>query len=359
MNEIKGTTGADTLAGTAAADDMKGLAGNDTLLGSAGADKLDGGEGVDTASYEASPAAVTTDISSSQPNVAGDAEGDTLLNIERVIGSAFDDTLMSSTDKTELEGGAGNDVYITSKFTHGGIKTIELKDGGTDEVRTSTYHWILAPHVENLTYTAAEKFVGAGNAENNIISGGKNDDNLWGYDGDDKLYGGESNDKLDGGIGTDHLFGGEGDDSLEGGAGPDLLEGGIGYDYATYSTSSAAVTVNLKSGVHTGDAEGDTYIDIERIVGSKKDDTFIGNAQPNSFDGAEGFDTIDYSTSPGPVTVNLSSTEPQKGGDAEGDTLLRMKRAIGTPFNDTLISDDKDSTLEGGAGDDVYITSEQ
>jgi Ca2+-binding RTX toxin-like protein len=359
MNEIKGTTGADTLAGTAAADDMQGLAGNDTLLGSAGADKLDGGEGVDTASYEASPTGVTTDISSNQPNVAGDAEGDTLFNIERIVGSAFDDTLMSSTDKTELAGGAGNDIYITSKYSHTEIKTTELKDGGIDEVRTDSNLWLLAAEVENLTYTGVANFTGLGNSGDNIIFGGKGGDTLSGGLGDDKLYGGEGFDRLDGGAGADHLFGGEGYDYLEGGAGPDLLDGGAGFDFATYSTSPAPVTINLKTGAHTGDAEGDTYIDIEKIIGSKKNDTFIGNAQPNSFDGGEGFDTIDYSTSPGPVTVNISSTEPQKGNDAEGDTLLRMKRAIGTPFNDTLISTDKDSTLEGGAGDDVYITSEQ
>jgi Ca2+-binding RTX toxin-like protein len=340
MNEIKGTTGADTLAGTIDADDMNGLAGNDILLGSAGADKIDGGAGIDTANYESSPAAITTDISSDQPNVAGDAEGDTLLNIERVIGSAFDDTLISSTEHSVLEGGPGNDRYVTSKHPSNLIKTIEVKNGGVDEVQTRSTYWTLAEHIENLSYTGSDKFTALGNTDDNVITGGKNDDNLYGFNGDDQLHGGEGNDRLVGGPGADQLNGGEGFDIAE-------------YEY------SEAVTINLKTGIHTANAEGDTYIDIERIVGSKKDDTFIGDAQPNSFDGGSGFDTIDYSTSPRAVTVNISSPDPQKGGDAEGDTLIRVKRAIGSPFDDTLTSSTNDSVLEGGLGNDVYLTSEQ
>ena len=59
--------------------------GNDTLIG--GADTLDGGDGTDTASYEGSSAAVTVSLVAGATNTGGDAEGDTLSNIENLTGS--------------------------------------------------------------------------------------------------------------------------------------------------------------------------------------------------------------------------------------------------------------------------------
>ncbi len=53
---------------------------------------------------------------------------------------------------------------------------------------------------------------------------------------------------------------------LDGGAGADILNGGEGADTANYSSSSAVV-VDLSFGGLGGQAQGDTYIDVENVDG--------------------------------------------------------------------------------------------
>lgn len=47
-----------------------------------------------------------------KPGIGGDAEGDTLKSIEKVIGSEFDDSFTTSQAGRTFEGGWGNDTYI-------------------------------------------------------------------------------------------------------------------------------------------------------------------------------------------------------------------------------------------------------
>ena len=160
---LTGTAGDDTLEGGTGADTLNGLAGNDTLIGGAGADTLDGGTGTDTASYAGSSAAVTVSLAAGATNTGGDAEGDTLSNIENLTGSAHSDV---------LNGDAGNNVL-------------------------------------------------RGEAGNDRLRGDDGNDRLWGDDGADTLYGDDGNDTLEGGEGDDTLNGGAGADILRGNAGRD------------------------------------------------------------------------------------------------------------------------------------------
>jgi Ca2+-binding RTX toxin-like protein len=88
---INGTNSGDTLYGTAAGDVINGLNGNDSLKGFGGADRLDGGAGIDTVFYGDSTAGVGINLSTGR-GVGGSAEGDTLISIENVFGSNFNDT---------------------------------------------------------------------------------------------------------------------------------------------------------------------------------------------------------------------------------------------------------------------------
>ena len=107
---LTGTAGDDTLEGGIGDDTLNGLAGNDTLIGGAGADALDGGTDTDTASYAGSSAAVTVSLVAGATNTGGDAEGDTLSNIENLTGSAHDDSLTGNDFGNDLSGGAGADT---------------------------------------------------------------------------------------------------------------------------------------------------------------------------------------------------------------------------------------------------------
>ncbi len=331
MAVITGTAGADTLTGTAGDDEINALAGNDLIKGSAGADKIDGGAGSDTVDYSASTEGISINVRLGVGLVGrgGDAEGDTLNGIETIIGSAFNDILTagpySSVVGVRLEGGAGDDIYnINMSYTP---TIVEQADGGNDEVRVSVINpnnTFLAANIERLTYVGTGAFTGYGNDSDNIITGGS------------------------------------GNDILYGGAGADQFIGGAGYDTAGYLDSKEAVTINLKTGVHSGIAAGDTYTDIEAIRGSNFNDTFIGDGSGIDFDGGAGVDTVDYSGSTAGVNVNvrLGAGTAGVGGEAEGSILTGIETVIGSAFNDVITAGPYSSVvgvrLEGGAGDDIY-----
>ena len=109
MAIINGTNGSDTLNGTPGDDFIFGQGGSDVIAGLGGADFIDGGAGADTATYAASLAGVNVSLATGQGS-GGDAEGDTLANIENLTGSAFDDTLEGSSGNNVLAGGDGTDT---------------------------------------------------------------------------------------------------------------------------------------------------------------------------------------------------------------------------------------------------------
>jgi hypothetical protein len=91
--------------------------------------------------------------------------------------------------------------------------------------------------------------------------------------GDDAIYGLGGNDSI---------YGLGGDDSIVGGTGADFLNGGTGTDAASYFNSTAGVVASLAAGVGVGgDAEGDTYLYIEDLVGSVYADALVGDDGDN------------------------------------------------------------------------------
>ncbi len=106
---IDGGAGNDYIAAGAGNDTLNGGTGSDILEGHTGADTINGGAGRDMATYLNSDAAVTVDL---QNGVArgGTAEGDTLIDIEEVSGSQFNDQLMGDAAGNTLFGNEGNDL---------------------------------------------------------------------------------------------------------------------------------------------------------------------------------------------------------------------------------------------------------
>ena len=109
-NTVHGGDGNDVLSGTTGNNNFYGDAGNDLLFSGSGNDLLDGGTGNDTASYAHSAAGVTVTLASTaQQNTVG-AGLDTLVSIENLTGSNFNDVLTGDGNANVINGGLGNDT---------------------------------------------------------------------------------------------------------------------------------------------------------------------------------------------------------------------------------------------------------
>src|SRR6185436_3142620 len=93
-------------------DTQFGGAGNDQLFGGAGDDYLNGGAGIDQAGYRMNATGgvvVDLRVNSSQ-NIGGGFGSDTLISIENLVGSSFNDTLFGDANQNILFANAGNDA---------------------------------------------------------------------------------------------------------------------------------------------------------------------------------------------------------------------------------------------------------
>jgi hypothetical protein len=101
-------------------------------------DNFDGKAGFDTLTFKESLAGVNVDLVAGK-GFAGDAAGDTYTNFEKVIGSAYNDTITGSAGHV-LVGGAGDDTYYVSAFE----TAIDESGGGSDQVFSSATYTLSA-----------------------------------------------------------------------------------------------------------------------------------------------------------------------------------------------------------------------
>jgi Ca2+-binding RTX toxin-like protein len=105
---------------------------------------------------------------------------------------------------------------------------------------------------------------------------------LIGSSHQDVLVGNDGPNVLSGQGGGDYVYGQGGDDILNGGLGADFLDGGAGLDYASYTDATSGVFARLDAPpLNTGEAAGDTYVNIEGLIGSQHVDVLVGNEQVN------------------------------------------------------------------------------
>ncbi|WP_019903589.1 M10 family metallopeptidase C-terminal domain-containing protein [Methylobacterium sp. 77] len=308
IENATGGSGNDTISGNGADNTLKGGGGNDTLYGLEGADTIYG---------------------------------------DSIFGASGDDTLKGGGGADTLYGGGGTDMLKGG----GGADTL---DGGAG-IDTADY----SQSADGVTVDLTDGTGSGGDADGDTLTGIENifgttlADFLGGDEADNHLEGSSGADILKGAGGTDNLEGGADDDTLKGGGGADVLDGGSGVNTASYSQSSIGVVVNLRAGTGTGgDAQGDTYINIQNLTGSSGDDVLGGIAGANVLNGLGGNNTADYSLSPGAVTIDLGAGTAS-GGDAAGDTLIDIQNLTGSIGADSLTGDAKANILRGGDGADI------
>jgi diguanylate cyclase (GGDEF)-like protein len=133
---LHGGPGNDQLFGSGGKDSIEGQDGNDVLGGPYGNDNVRGGPGNDTltASYFTSPVALSLD-GVANDGVAGDhsnVNGD----VENLIGSPKDDTLVGNAAANVIDGGPGRDVIRGN----GGGDTLRVRDNTQDKVFCGVGH---------------------------------------------------------------------------------------------------------------------------------------------------------------------------------------------------------------------------
>ncbi|MFJ2464780.1 calcium-binding protein [Pseudomonas sp. NPDC087615] len=310
MAVINGTTEADHLIGTPDNDELYGLESGDLLYGGEGADLLNGGEGFDWVDYRGSAAAISIEFQDGSVIAhGGEAEGDTLIEIEGVMGTQFDDTFIGNIAGLTLDGQDGDDIYIIGSDN---VKIVEGVGGGYDELRTTLNNMQMDACVEKMTFTGTGDFTGYGNAGDNLIIGGA---------GNDLLFGGD---------GADHFVGGE------------------GFDTVSYADSSEGVFIDIAQGwMSTGFANGDTFTGIEAIQGSDFDDVLFGKEAGQAFDGGDGYDVLNYSDSWEAVSVELRI----------GGLVSNVEKVVGSLQDDHFTIDTGGVTVDGSQGNDVYTVN--
>jgi len=164
------------------------------------------------------------------------------------------------------------------------------------------------------------------------ITGTASAETISGTAGDDVICAGGGNDTVNGLGGNDILKGEAGNDTLLGGVGNDSLDGGLGTDTASYSASLTAVIASLATNSSSGEGS-DTFLGVEKLLGSSKVDTLTGSDANNTLTGGGGNDTV--------------------VGGLGSDTLKGSGGADTVNSKDDVNGND---TLAGGAGTDTKVT---
>ncbi|PWC40148.1 DUF4347 domain-containing protein, partial [Azospirillum sp. TSO35-2] len=215
------------------------------------------------------------------------------------------------------------------------------------------------------------------------------DDTLVGDDTGNRIDGGAGNDSITGGTGNDSLIGGLGDDTLVGGGNSgesagDTLNGGLGADHyvggngftiVTYETATSGITLDLIDGANnTGEAAGDSFVDIQRWVGTEHDDVltagdsavwFWGHGGADLETGGAGNDTLEAGDGNDTVfggggadLVYGRADNDELHGQTGNDTVAGGGGAdliFGDAGNDLLKGDWERDTIHGGDGDDTIL----
>ncbi|OYX43811.1 MAG: hypothetical protein B7Z02_07575 [Rhodobacterales bacterium 32-67-9] len=356
---VNGTSGNDTLPGTAARERFYGFDGDDLItggqeedqfIGGAGNDTLDGGGPQDPTNqddlnfvwdslnyddeyWQAVNAGVMAQgvVVNLATGVATDTYGDTdtVIEIERVYGTPLADSITGSDADEAFD-------------PHGGADTI---DGGAG--------W------DSLHYHLTDGYYGGGTSGISIqfsatVAGdGTVIDPLGDTDvffGIEAVRGTLYDDTFAGGVGTQQFRGYDGSDMFDGGAGFAIVayhddanyggNGGISFDLSiTDAQGFASVT--------DGFGNADKLRNIDQIRGTGSTDDMRGDAADNTFLGDAG---DDYLAGAGGIDNLVGGLgDDTLDGGADGDALN------GNAGMDILTGGTGDDTLAGGLDSDQFI----
>jgi Ca2+-binding RTX toxin-like protein len=332
----------------------------------------------DTTTYESDVGEETYTVT--YENFVTAASGAILVlttNQKDIVGGEIDNTITGNDNGNALIAMGGNDTVFGGNGADrmaGGIGADSLIGGEGRDV--ASYR----ASAEAVFVSLLTGLTEGGEAQGDHLDG---IEGLIGSANNDTLAGNNAANTLNGLAGDDSLVGNAGADVLVGGAGGDIIRGGRGTDTLMFDAASEGVTVDLVAGTGLGgDAEGDVYVRIERVIGTDNadhitgtvfnnrlfggagndtllggngDDIIDGGSGQDSLDGGAGTDTLDYTRSTVGVRVDMILLTAVEGIQEEGDTFTGFENIIGSAHDDNLRGDTGANTLDGGDGSDTMF----
>lgn len=359
-------------------------AGNDVLDGGAGDDFLNGGEGSDTASFASWSERVIASLNNFGNGFATNQDGtenDSLVSIENLSGSAYNDSLNGNNFANILTGGAGHDLL----FGRGGDDVMiggegddflrgsdgaDTLDGGNGWDRVSSF--VPSPTAGimfdlNIQGIAQETGQGmdiligiehaSGTTLNDTLTGNGGDNWLWdGSDGDPAVAA-SGNDVINAGGGNDLVETGNGNDVVSGGTGTDTLSvlggqseitaAGVTFSLALQGAVQATGQGSINA---TGFENVSGSIHNDALGGDNADNILLGDWGSDSLSGGDGNDTL-YGD--GRLHVDTHLTGGSGAITLFGDAEATFPGGLGVDGNDALNGGKGNDTLYGGRGNDT------
>ncbi|WP_420862958.1 calcium-binding protein [Algirhabdus cladophorae] len=387
---IQGGGGADQIYDGDGDDIVEGGAGSDRFYAGAGADAYDGGEGSqDTVYYSLATSSVSVDASDLDDN-NGIAMGDTFVDVERIFGSDFGDSLTTGGSIVYVYGRSGNDLLTDDEgldtlrggdgadtfrfvaedgetdivldfevgtdvldFSRWGVETFEqLGFADSGDGGTLVSFGAEAVLLEGVDLTSAGDLTSA-----DIIFAAVQDDPDDPVQGGETITGTEGRDVIDatyedadgnminddgqtilGLKGADKIFDGAGDDVVRGGRGRDVFQAGEGADAyyggknnrdeISYTSSTEAVMIfGDNSGINSGIGMGDTLDGVEVLTGSKYSDMLFAGGDVVYLSGRNGNDILYDSAASNFLKGGNNSDTFVFGVDGKTERVLDFKLA--------------------------------
>lgn len=389
-----GGAGNDIIVGNTVSNILVGNDGNDGLFGGQGSDVLVGGRGndflaggfsnlpiewvnagylteelrllwnahassdeigdIDTADYsngsrgnEGATYGISVDMTKSTGQVVNDGFGnvDTLVSIEKIVGTQYYDFINISGSLKIVDGGGASDrVSFSSSASAVNIDLNKVDQSGglangvklynVEEVDGSIYNDIIYLKDTGATFA-------------------------WGNDGNDTIYGGLVDTKV---------IGGKGDDMFLYRGGSAEFHGGDNWDTLNLIYSNIGFDINTANGVaqvlRVQDRTPSTYInfyEIEHIVGSTGDDAFTINQRGLMLNGAAGIDSLEFVEGTGTSTTgfnfNMFLGEVWNyAWTTKIATVTDFENVLGSSKNDIMSAALFDANYFGRGGNDRFVS---
>ena len=265
-------------------------------------DNINGLGGIDTVTYASATSAVNVSLYIAGPQNTGGSGIDTLISIENLTGSNFNDTLQGDAFNNVLDGGLGND-YVSYSSAHGSV-TIDLGGFATGAAGFDTLI-----SIENAIGSSFADTI-IGNGINNVIAAGG------------------------------------GNDYIVASLGSDVIDGGSGTDTVSYTTLTGSISLGAFGVVTKSAGVTDQLIGVETIIatGSTQDTINLSLATAP----AAVSTTVNLAGALNNVQVNLSG-----GAPAINLTALQFENVIGSGVADTITGNNLANNLSGNGGNDT------